>query len=89
MGKEGACFAWVFYPSEKNSRQIAVLEHVVIGKDCSVAATCSYLLNLLNLGQFTAGGTELNNIGLAATRGIEGENLAGASGRLHTGESVA
>ena len=80
-----------------NSHQIAVLEGVVVGKVCNpgsgpgeaIAATCYCLLNLLDLGQFTTGRAELDDIGLAAARGVEGENLAGTGGRLHAGETIA
>jgi hypothetical protein len=47
------------------------------------------LLNFLHLGQFTAGGTKLNDIGLAAARGIEGKNLAGAGRGFHAREPIA
>jgi len=55
----------------------------------AIAATCYCLLNLLDLGQFTTGRAELDDIGLAAARGVEGENLAGTGGRLHAGETIA
>jgi hypothetical protein len=38
-----------FRPSEKNSRQIINLEHVVFGKVCNFAATCSKLDRILQL----------------------------------------